>query len=136
MKKGGLRAEGVAGLLGRHRGNMAAVARHYGVSRQAVWDFVSRRAGLEAVARECRESMKDDGEGALYAAVLKGEAWAVCFCQAKGRGYTLRGQDWHILKALELMDEQSGGLLLVIGRHLVEALVDGRLELLEGIKPG
>src|SRR3954463_6807307 len=45
--------------------------------------------------------------------------------------YTLRGQDWHIFKLLELMDKQGGGVLLVIGRHLVEAIINGRLELLE-----
>src|SRR5262249_52578641 len=50
--------------------------------------------------------------------------------------YTLRGQDWHIFKALELMDKQGGGFLLRVSCHLVEAVVDGRLELLEGIKPG
>src|SRR5262249_32623017 len=50
--------------------------------------------------------------------------------------YTLRGQDWHIFKLLELMDEQGGGVMLVNGGHLVEAIVDGVLELLEGVKPG
>src|SRR5262249_29367233 len=35
------------------------------------------------------------------------------------RTYTLRGQEWHIFKALELMDEECVGLLLVVGRHLV-----------------
>jgi hypothetical protein len=29
------------------------------------------------------------------------------------------------------MDEQGGGVLLVIRRHLAEAIVDGRLEFLE-----
>src|SRR3954451_11442287 len=35
--------------------------------------------------------------------------------------YTLRGEDWHIFKALELVDEQGSGLLPVIGHHPVEA---------------
>src|SRR5262245_10557064 len=66
--------------------------------------------------------------------------WASLSGWAVGAGgtlwYTLRGQDWHIFKALELMDKQSGGFLLMVSCHLVEAIVDGRLELLEGIKPG
>jgi hypothetical protein len=41
--------------------------------------------------------------------------------------YTLRGQDRHILKALKLMNKQGSSLLLVIGGHFVEAIVDGRL---------
>src|SRR5262245_55833175 len=49
---------------------------------------------------------------------------------------TLRVQDGHIFKTLDLVDEQGGGRLLVIGRHRVETIVDGRLERLEGVKPG
>jgi hypothetical protein len=45
--------------------------------------------------------------------------------------YTLRAQDWHIIKALELMDESCGGLLLVLSSHRIEAIIDSRLELLE-----
>ena len=50
--------------------------------------------------------------------------------------YTLRGQDWHIFKLLELMGKQCGGVLLVIRRHLGDAILDRCLELLEGVKPG
>src|SRR5262249_25593911 len=56
--------------------------------------------------------------------------------RGSGTRYTLRGQDWHIFKLLKLMDEQGGGVMLVNGGHLVETIVDGPLELLEGIKPG
>lgn len=91
MKNGGLTANLVESRLREHRGNMAAVARSFGVSRQAVWDFVNRREKLKAVAVDVRESMKDDAESSLQTAVLEGEAWAVCFylkTQAKDRGYT------------------------------------------------
>ena len=43
-------------------------------------------------------------------------------------GHTLRGQDWHIIKLLEAMDKQGGGVLLVSSRHLAKAIVDRCLE--------
>jgi predicted transcriptional regulator len=93
MKKGGLTVEGVAAELRKQRGNATAVARAYGVTRQAVQRFMAGHEELRQVATECRESMKDEAESSLYKAVRKGEAWAVCFylkCQAKDRGYVER----------------------------------------------
>jgi hypothetical protein len=90
MKKGGLTAEMVEARLREFSGNMAAVARQFGVTRQAVQDFVRRRVKLQQVANDVRESMKDHAESSLYKAVLDGEAWAVCFflkTQARDRGY-------------------------------------------------
>lgn len=88
-----MEVEEVAKLLRKLNGNMAAVARQCGVTRQAVWAFVARHPELREVASECRESMKDEAESALYKAVKRGESWAVCFylkCQAKDRGYVER----------------------------------------------
>jgi hypothetical protein len=79
--------------LHEFHGNFAAVARAFGVVRQTVQSFVSRRPALQAVAQDCREAMKDNAESALYKAVLEGQAWAVCFylkTQAKDRGYIER----------------------------------------------
>ena len=88
-----LTAELVEAKLREFHGNFAAVARVFGVTRSAVYQFVNSRTTLQAVAKECRESMKDNAESALYSAVLSGEAWAVCFylkTQAKDRGYVER----------------------------------------------
>jgi hypothetical protein len=90
MKKGGLTTATVEARLRELSGNMAAVARSFGVTRQAVWKFVQARPTLQAVADDVRESMKDHAESALQAAVMRGESWAVCFylkTQAKDRGY-------------------------------------------------
>jgi hypothetical protein len=95
MKKGGLTAEAVEAKLLELHGNLAAVGRHFGVKRQSVWGFVNSRPSLRAVATSIREAMKDNAESALYTAVLKGEAWAVCFylkTQAKDRGYVERAE--------------------------------------------
>src|SRR5262245_10242447 len=93
MKNGGLTVEGVGALLREHDGNMAAVARHYGVTRQAVSQFCASRETLKAIFAECREAMKDTAESSLHRKVREGESWAVCFylkCQAKDRGYVER----------------------------------------------
>lgn len=93
MKTGGLTAEAVEAKLRELNGNMAAVGRFFGVTRQSVWEFVQNRAKLRKVSSDLREGMKDNAESALYASVLRGEAWAVCFflkCQAKDRGYVER----------------------------------------------
>lgn len=88
-----LTAEDVESKLREHGGNMAAVGRALGVTRQAVFDFVKRRKTLLAVVLDCRESFKDDAETSLQQAVRAGQAWAVCFylkTQAKDRGYIER----------------------------------------------
>jgi hypothetical protein len=101
MKRAGLTPGVVEELLRRFHGNMSAVARHYGCSRQAVARYCARREALRAVVDDTRESMKDDAESALYEAVLRGESWAVkmyLLTQAKDRGYTYRqevaAKDW------------------------------------------
>jgi predicted transcriptional regulator len=94
-KRGVLDPAAVAAKLRELNGNQAAVGRAFGVTRQAVSKFVAARPDLAEVARECRETMTDNAESALYRAVLAGEPWAVCFylkTQAKARGYVERVQ--------------------------------------------
>jgi hypothetical protein len=76
--------------LREFHGNFSAVARCLCVGRTAVGNFVRRRPQLQEVAKECRETMKDHAESALYRAIFNGEAWAVCFylkTQDRDRGY-------------------------------------------------
>jgi predicted transcriptional regulator len=83
----------VAAKLREFTGNMAAVGRALGVTRQAVAKYVSERPELQALQRELREAMKDDAEHSLHKAILAGEGWAVCFflkTQARERGYVTR----------------------------------------------
>jgi hypothetical protein len=97
MKRAGITSEGVAEKLKELHGNMAAVARVFGTSRNAVWSFVQHRPTLHKLVADVREAMKDNAESSLYSAVLRGEAWAVCFflkAQARDRGYVER-QDRH-----------------------------------------
>lgn len=125
MKRAGLTAEGVEAKLRELHGNMAAVARHFGCTRGAVWNFCNRRKALQAVQAECRESMKDNAESALYAAVLRGEAWAVCFylkTQAKGRGYVEKSEQRHEHTG------EGGAPLFPPLRELVRALAEGEAD--------
>ena len=88
-----LDADQVAELIRQHDGNLASVGRALGVHRGTVMRFVRARSSLQDVTDECRETMKDNAESALYKAVLAGESWAVCFflkTQAKDRGYVER----------------------------------------------
>jgi hypothetical protein len=93
-----LTVKGVEAALRELHGNMAAVARRFGVVRTAVHNYVRRHPSLRAVVHDCREAMKDHAESALYSAVLRGEPWATCFflkCQAKDRGYVERTEHRH-----------------------------------------
>lgn len=80
----------VAAALAEMQGNVAAVAKRFGVDRTSVRDLIGRRPALTRVCQDAREGMLDHAESALYRAVVAGEAWAVCFflkTQGRGRGY-------------------------------------------------
>lgn len=103
-----LTPKAVAEQIARLRGNVAAVARAFGVTRQAAAEYIAKRPDLAGLLRDAREEMKDHGESALYAAVLSGEAWAVCFflkTQAKDRGYVERQETHDVTARLELAEE-------------------------------
>lgn len=85
-----LDVERVAEEIRNHRGNMAAVARAFGVRRQAVWKFITQNPYLKEICDESKETMLDVAEDKLREAVEAGEGWAVCFylkTQGKARGY-------------------------------------------------
>ena len=93
-----LKANLVEQKLRELHGNMAAVGRHFGVTRTAVHNYVHKRPKLLAVLDEAREAMKDHAVSALHTAIFKGEAWAICFylkTQAKDRGYIERTELRH-----------------------------------------
>lgn len=88
-----LTEKAVADQIGKLKGNVAAVARAFGVTRQSVSEYINRRPALAALLADAREEMVDNAESALGRAVVSGEAWAVCFTlktQGKGRGYVER----------------------------------------------
>lgn len=83
----------VAADIAALNGNLAAVAKKHGVSRQAVLKLTQKHQSLRGVLSDAREGMLDHAESSLFRAVLSGEAWAVCFflkTQGKARGYLER----------------------------------------------
>lgn len=75
------------------RGNLAAVARAFGVTRGAVAQRVQRSARLQKAVSEARETMLDNAETTLYDEALQGNTAALIFflkTQGKPRGYTER----------------------------------------------
>jgi hypothetical protein len=112
-----LSADAVAEQLREYHGNLAAVARRFDVTRQAVQSFVRARPSLMAVLQECRETMKDHAESVLFRQLLAGEPWAVRFylkTVGKDRGYVERQ---------ELTGADGGPL-----RDVTEVVVHSRAE--------
>jgi hypothetical protein len=80
-------------IIGEKRGNIAAVARHFKVSRQALYKHINKSPVLQAALDEARETMVDNAEGELYEQALSGNTSALIFflkTQGKRRGYTER----------------------------------------------
>ena len=101
-KKRPLSVEGVAAQVRRLRGNYAAVARYFGVTRRAVAKYVRAHSSLWDVAEDAREAELDEAEDSLGEAVRRGEGWAVCFLlktRGRSRGYVER------LEVREVTDE-------------------------------
>lgn len=85
--------DGVAAALVKRKGNLSAVARQFGVTRQAVGKYVGDRPALGQIALDQRETRVDAAEGKLDQAVDNGEAWAIKYtlaCLGKNRGYVER----------------------------------------------
>jgi hypothetical protein len=90
-----LNVEKVKAVLLENFGNTAVVAKHFGVSRQAVQQLIAKTPGLKDAAIEAKQTMIDHAESALHRKIFEGEAWAVCFflkTQAKDRGYVERSE--------------------------------------------
>lgn len=75
------------------RGNLAAVGRKFGITRQAVSSRVKDNERLQTAWNEARETMLDNAETSLYDEALSGNITALIFflkTQGKRRGYTER----------------------------------------------
>jgi len=78
-----------------YNGNISAVARSFGVSRRAVYNFVKDKyPDLWEIVQEQREMWKDDAESELMRQAMEDKnTTALIFflkTQAKDRGYTER----------------------------------------------
>ena len=81
--------------LEQSKGLIAPAARALGCSRDTIRSYLEEYPAVARAKLDQQEAVKDMAENALYAAILRGEAWAICFylkCRAKDRGYVERAE--------------------------------------------
>ncbi len=75
------------------KGLLTLTAEKTGIGYRTVCRYAAEYPSVKEAVQDAKESMLDIAEGKLYAAVSKGEAWAICFylkTQGKQRGYIER----------------------------------------------
>ncbi len=97
----------IESLVGKYKGNIAAIARHCGVNRGTIHNRMKTSAKLTAAIHDAREAMIDNAESLLYKQMTEGNVTALIFflkTQGKGRGYVERqevtGADGNELRIL------------------------------------
>jgi hypothetical protein len=81
--------------LEESKGLIAPAARALGCSRDTIRSYLEEYTAVAQAKLDQREAVTDMAENALYAAILRGEAWAICFylkCMAKDRGYVEKAE--------------------------------------------
>ena len=117
---GRLKVSTVEAKLRKTCGNLTAAARHLGVSRNALANFIHRHPALGKVLSDCRESRVDTAESGLDRAIKNGEAWAIALTLktlGAGRGYAEKAaeggaaaQALAVLAAFERLTRGGGDL--------------------------
>lgn len=88
-------AEDVIANIEKNRGNIAAVARSFGVSRMTIHRYMNEHPTIRAALDDARESMLDNAESVLYKKVLEGSTPELIFflkTQGRNRGYVERSE--------------------------------------------
>jgi hypothetical protein len=83
----------IAEALKKTHGNYMLSAKMLGCSRVMIWQRVKKSPDLQRIVDDERAGFIDVAEGALYTAVLKGDAWAIAFVLkgiGKERGHSER----------------------------------------------
>src|SRR5215210_478723 len=87
--------EQIIAALGESHGMIAPAARSLGCSRDTIRRYLAEYAEIAQAIADEREATTDLAENRLRDAIIRGEAWAICFylkCMAKDRGYVERGE--------------------------------------------
>lgn len=85
-----LSAKLVATTLRETRGMVSVAARRLGVTRQTIYNWISKSAAVKEAMTDAREAMTDTAELKLYEAIAAGESWAINLylrTQGRHRGY-------------------------------------------------
>ena len=120
--------EAVIDAIRDYNGNLAAVGRKFGCTRQAVDQYVKNHPTARAACAESRETMLDNAESILYKKVLAGDTQELLFflrTQGKSRGYTERVEQEH--------SGPNGGPIQTTTRYaeMSDDELDGRIAELE-----
>ena len=87
--------EQIIAALGESHGMIAPAARSLGCSRDTIRRYLAEDAEIAQAIADEREATTDLAENKLRDAIIRGEAWAICFylkCQGKSRGYVERAE--------------------------------------------
>ena len=106
------RADEMAEALRETKGLISVAARKIGCEPNTVRAYIKRYPTVAQVVKDSRESITDLAETRLWAAIDRGEPWAVQFwlrTQARERGYSDRYDLGTFLRerAVELADERG-----------------------------
>ena len=120
------KAETIAEALRETKGLVSVAARKIGCQPGTVRAYIKRYPTVAQVVKDSRESITDLAETRLWAAIDRGEPWAVQFwlrTQARERGYSDRYDLGTFLRerAVELADER--GLDKVATLHAAERII-------------
>lgn len=110
-----LKVSDIEPLVDKYKGNIAAIARHFGVTRQTIYNKINTSQTLNDAIQDAREGMIDNAESMLYRQIGEGNTTAIIFflkTQGKGRGYVERQEH----QERTWKDD------------IVQALIDGRLK--------
>jgi len=111
--------EEVIEALQNSRGLVRYAAAALGVTRSAVYQRLRANPEIAAAREEAKQDQLDRSEHALFAAVDKGEAWAIAFhlkCIGQSRGYIER-------QRVEHSGDEEHPIRLRVGRMSDEELV-------------
>jgi hypothetical protein len=87
--------EQIIAALGESHGMIAPAARSLGCSRDTIRRYLAEYEEIAQAIADEREATTDLAENKLRDAIIRGEAWAICFylkCMAKERGYVERAE--------------------------------------------
>ncbi len=120
------KAEQMVEALRETKGLVSVAARKLGCEPSTVRVYIRRYPTVAQAVKDSRESITDLAETRLWAAIDRGEPWAVQFwlrTQARERGYSERYDLGTFLRerAVELADER--GLDKVATLHAAERII-------------
>ncbi|KKT30745.1 MAG: hypothetical protein UW18_C0011G0006 [Microgenomates group bacterium GW2011_GWF1_44_10] len=90
-----MKKQDLVDAIHKYNGNISAIARAFGITRSAIYDYIEKRPELKDIIQDERESILDDAESELFKQAKRGNLSALIFflkTQGKKRGYVERSE--------------------------------------------